>query len=181
MKFARVTFILLTSILIFQSCTDLKKGGQLSILDDLTKTVDSIEVVLNENRIDTLKNMRDAARLMDERIAELHSSDTLSLTFAMQLDEYKLMVESIPEIEMQQVELKKGVAELHTSISKLRTDISNASGEKNRYDEFLLFEKKKVVQLRDVLNSFVKMRDKLESDYPSVEEEVRNFAFAENK
>lgn len=180
MKFARFTFIFLTAIVIFQSCTDLKKGGQLSTLDAFAKTIDSIEVVLNENRIDTLKNMHDAAQIMDERIAEFHSSDTLSLAFAMKLDEYKLMVETIPEIEMYQIELEKGINELRASISKLRTDISNASGEKNRYEEFLSFEKKKLVLLRDVLNSFVEMRDKIVSDYPSVEEEVRSFAFVAN-
>jgi len=164
--------------MIFQSCTDLKKGGQLSNLDQLSKTIDSIEIVLNENRIDTLKKMHDSAKVISAQIGEFHSADTLSLVFAMKLDDYKLMVESIPEIKMYQIQLKEGIAELRTSVTNLRKDVTNSSGQKNRYSEFISFEKRKIDLLRDALNSFIDLRDKIINDFSSVEEEVRNFAFS---
>lgn len=168
-------FLFLGFILLI-SCSDLKKGEQLQAIDQLSATVDSIEVVLIEHHIDTLKQMLDNAKEVQESIATFHSSDTIPLEFALRMDEYKLMIQNIPEIEINQLTLKNGVTEIRTSLSNLKTDISNASGEKQKYDEFIAHEKKKVNELRDVLTNYDTLRNQLMDHFNELHEEMKEFS-----
>lgn len=172
---------LFLGIILFISCSDLKKGEQLQSLDQLSATVDSIEVVLIEHHIDTLKQMLDNAKEVQESIAQFHSSDTIPLEFALRMDEYKLMIQNIPEIEQNQLTLKNSIAEIRASLSNLKVDISNASGEKQKYDEFIAHEKKKVNELREVLTNYDSLRNQLMEHFNELHEEMKEFALSNNQ
>lgn len=172
---------LFLGIILFISCSDLKKGEQLQSIDQLSATVDSIEVVLIEHHVDTLKQMLDDAKEVQESIATFHSSDTIPLEFALRMDEYKLMIQNIPEIEQNQLTLKNRITEIRTSLSNLKADISNASGEKQKYDEFIAHEKKKVNELREVLTNYDSLRNQLMNHFNELHEEMKEFAISNNQ
>lgn len=174
-------FLLFFGVLLFISCSDLKKGEQSKSIDELSATVDSIEEVLIEHHVDTLKQMLDNAKEVQESIALFHSSDTIPLDFALRMDEYKLMIQNIPEIEQNQFTLKNGVTEIRVSLSNLKADINNASGEKQKYDEFIAHEKKKVTELREVLTNYDLLRSQLMENFNELHEEMKEFSVSNNQ
>ena len=75
-----LSFIGLTILL--SSCSDFSKGEQLESIAQLNKTVDSIETVLIENKIEDLEEISLDAETVTSRIKENLNSDTLDLKLA---------------------------------------------------------------------------------------------------
>ncbi len=161
--------------LFFQSCSDLKKGDQLSEIQALQRSIDSIEVVLIENHIDTLDDLSMTMRILNIDLARLKSSDTVPLELAYKMDEYKWMRKSVPIIATNQVALKEGVVEVRQSLKKLEVDVSNASGRKDKYDDYIAFEQKKVKELTSTLSETMNLRDKLVNDFATIHGEINRF------
>ena len=156
----------------FQSCSDLKKGDQLSEIQGLLKTIDSVEVVLIENQIDTLENLTFTMRILQVDLAKLKAKDSIPLNLALKMDEYKWMRKSVPIIANNQIALKKGIKEVRLSLNELEVDISKASGRKDKYENYIGFEKKKVNLIRTTLTETSKLSDKLIKDFDVIHGEI---------
>ena len=84
-----LSFIVVSVFLV--SCSDFSKGEQLESIAQLNKTVDSIETVLIENKIEDLEEISIDAETVTSRIKENLNSDTLDLKLAKKIDAYMQM------------------------------------------------------------------------------------------
>lgn len=142
-------FLLSVSIIfIFLSCTDIKKNQRIEKISGMQKSLDSIEKILISVKIDSLPEMQLAAQGVELRIKNNYKLDTINLEFGKKMDDYKRMRRAIPKLKGNWDKVKKGVAEMHKSLKNLKLDISNNSGKREKYDEFILFESSKLTQLR---------------------------------
>jgi hypothetical protein len=153
MKFS--FFVLLFIGLTFVSCSDLKKGEQLNSIDAMHNTVDSIEIVLNENKIDTLSALITATTTLELRIKNNYYSDTIDMELGRKMDAFKRTRLRLGPLSNTFNTIKTGVEEEKVMLKNLRTDIDNGNGDRKKYQEYVSFEQKKVGQLRSLLNAYV--------------------------
>jgi len=170
-----LSFILLSFLL--ASCSDFSKGEQLESIAQLNKTVDSIETVLIENKIDDISEIAIEAETVTSRIKENLNSDTLELSLAKKIDAYMRMYRSIGNLKKIHTELKKFTKAEKITLNNLQKDIDNGDGNRKKYGEYVLFEVKKVNQLTGVLNHYVKERKKAIDTYLAYHDNLFDFAF----
>ncbi len=167
-------FLLL--VILIASCSDLKKRKQLDHIDQLSNSLDSIEVVLLSNKIDSLQQMQALSNNIMEEITENYQSDTISLAFGKKMDSYKQMILSFPIIIEDQVTLNTNITTIRKSLSELKEDISAANGKRNQYDEYIAFETKKLDSVRTKAKEYMVFRDKLIAHFKQTHTEMDNYS-----
>lgn len=163
-------------LLLLISCSDLKRTNQISTIEACQNSLDSIEVVLESNKIDTLELMESASFALIRKIGQNYGTDTVTLEFAQKMDEYKLLVSSIPSVINVQRTLINYLDEIHISLRELKEDIEHASGKKAKYPDYIAFEKKKVQKVRTMAKEYMEKRNRLILNYELVHKEMEVFS-----
>lgn len=76
---------------IWSSCADLDRDKQLSEIKILTDRTDSLEVALNEHRIDTLASIQNAFNSLELRIRNNYTADTISMLLGQKMEEFRTL------------------------------------------------------------------------------------------
>ena len=83
-------YIYFSLFLVLYSCSDFGKSGQLDSIEKMTKTIDSLSIVLEEYPIDKIEEISYDFAQNEERIQlNLKSTDTINLDLGKKLDELK--------------------------------------------------------------------------------------------
>ncbi|MFM7667726.1 MAG: hypothetical protein ACKO7D_06005 [Bacteroidota bacterium] len=170
-------FLLILSLLILvYSCSDINKNKRIERISAMEKTLDSIEKIMNTNKIDSLADMQLAAQGVELRIKNNYKLDTINLEFGKKMDEYKRMRRAIPKLKGNWDKVKKGIGEMRKSLKNLKTDIENNSGKREKYDEYLKFEQNKLNQLCLLSNECQKGQKKILESYMKLHPELYQFS-----
>jgi hypothetical protein len=170
--------ILFSSILVFASCSDLKKQDQLKTIDQLSKTVDSIQKIVLKNEIDSINKLKTVTQDVELRIKQNFYSDTVNLVLGKKMDAYKVMRRKFGPLSRTYHTLKTGSLEELKTLSLLKNDIDSDSGERNKYNQFILFEKNKVEQLSIILTDYLKEKENTLALYKQLHPELLAFSLA---
>mgnify|MGYP006924836877 FL=1 len=166
------------SVLLFVSCSDLKKQDQLKTIDQLSKTVDSIQKIVLKSEIDSIIYRKTATQDVELRIKQNFHSDTLNLALGKKMDAYKVMRRKFGPLSRTYNTLKTGSADELNTLNLLKNDINSGSGERDKYNEFIQFEKNKVEQLSIILTDYLKEKDKTLAVYKQLHPELLAFSLA---
>ena len=169
-----IPFTFLLFAILFASCSDLSKKDQLTKIDEMNKSLDSIKTVLMENKIDTITQLMFATSQVEQRIKSNYVSDTINMALAKKMNAFKVSRKRLHPLGKSYNNINHGVDEEKEALRLLKSDIENGSGERNKYDEYVLFEESKVHQLRMLLTDYVSSKSKtlaeLEKLYPEINE-----------
>ncbi|MFN5149532.1 MAG: hypothetical protein ACK457_02780 [Flavobacteriia bacterium] len=163
-------------IITLLSCTDLNKGKQISAIDGMNRTIDSIQTVLLENQIDTIPALQVATNTVELRIKNYYYADTIDMALGRKMDAYKVMRRSLGPLGRSFITIKNGVTAEHTALENLKKDIENGDGDRQKYDEYVEFEKDKVDQLRKLLTEYIKEKDKTMKSFNDLHQELYDFS-----
>ena len=163
--------------ILLASCSDFSKGDQLEAINNLNKTVDSIETVLIENNMDEINEISIEAESVISRIKENIKSDTLEISFAEKIDDYLTMYKSIEPLGEIYNTLRKNIKAEKIALIKLERDIDHGNGERSKYSDFINFESKKINNLTKVLVKYISKRKKMISIYSSYHEKLYVYSF----
>jgi len=171
-------FLLFISVLItFFSCSDLNKGEQLKAIENIQKSIDSVETVLIETSFDEVDRYFKDAKIVQSRIKENYNSDTISMDLAIKLDKYKNLVLKTPILQKSYFKIVKDTESFKTSVSKLYLDIENGNGNRAEYDKYISDELQNIKLLRELLVKYNTERKYLIENYQLLHDEVYNFSF----
>jgi hypothetical protein len=189
MKVKLVAF--LAVILAVYSCSDLDKGRQVQSIDQMNKSLDSLETILYQNKIDTIAGIRNAANTLMIRFRRSYMGDTINMKIGRKMAILKKVRQAIdPEFEAEEegenenerstigrsyAFLNKGIKEERSALKKLRDDIENGNGERNKYNEYITFENEKVNQLRLLMKNYVEYKDKTLKSFYEVYNDLDSF------
>jgi hypothetical protein len=175
------------------SCTDFDREEQLSKVDKLSQQVDSLQVALQEHRVDTLVNLRTAVTTLELRIRNNYNADTINVALGEKMEKFRqlkkfFMAEHEAEGEEEgeglnhqtlgsaYVVVKRGIMAEKSTLLKLRSDISNGFGKRDKYDEYISFEAGKVNQLCVLLEDYKSHKDKILTNFKEVYGDLNAFA-----
>lgn len=160
------SFVLMISIFgLLVSCSDLDKQEQLkSVKKELTR-LQLLSKKIEDKRLNDVATFRINTMQTELKIKQNLYLDTINLELARQLDAFKIMRRSIKPVVKQRQQLKKGINEEKKVLESLYQDIEQGRGERNRYDEFILFEHNKVEQLTALTADYMRAKSKLYNEY----------------
>jgi chromosome segregation ATPase len=158
------------------ACADLKKEQLIEKIHGLNGRLDNLEVKLKDSRIDEVASIKNNTMQTELRIKQNLHLDTVNMELAQKLDAYKLMRRSIKPLMQQYVKISQGIKEEKHVLKELKNDIKNGRGERNRYKEYIEFERQKVGQLTALLTDFMRAKNKFFADYKRLYPPVAAFA-----
>jgi hypothetical protein len=185
----------LLMVCMMSSCNDFNRKGQLQTIDRLNVSLDSMDHVLLENRIDTLAGIIIASNRLELRIKENYLADTIDLDFAKKMNRFKEIkkaFETESEAEEEEGEsegrregsmlgasyatINEGIKDERETLKKLYADIDQGNGNRAAYDEYLSFEKRKVNQLSTLLAFYVKEKHRVLNEFYPLYEMLNAYA-----
>lgn len=192
MKIITLLFFLL---MVAASCTDFNRDEQLSKVEKLCNQVDSLQVALQEHRVDTLVNLRTAVTTLELRIRNNYTADTINVALGEKMEKFRqlkkfFMAEHEAEGEEEgegeglthqtlgssYVVVKRGMVSEKITLGRLKSDIKNGFGKRDKYNEYIEFEAGKVKQLCVLLEDYKAHKERILNDFKDVYSDLNNFA-----
>jgi hypothetical protein len=99
------------------------------------------------------------------------------MALAKKLDAYKVMRRSIKPMLQQYLKVREGIKEEKRVLKQLRKDIKEGRGERNRYAEYIRFERQKVQQLSTLTTEYLRTKEKFFNDYARLYPPIEAFSY----
>ncbi len=160
------------------SCMDIEASQHLDRIAELNQTVDSVETVFNEHKMDSIGAISLNAYTIENRVKRNYQADTIDMELGRKMDAFKLMRKSLKSLGTAQSSIPVSIEEERTKLKELKNDIENGDGEREKYAEYVAFEENKVDQLRVLLKDYVTTKESVVSTYKELHDELNNFSLS---
>ena len=193
---------IVVAVIFLFSCADLERERQLAEIKTLASRTDSLSVALKEHRIDTLASIQNTINNLELRIRNNYTADTISESLGLKMEEFRMLKkfflvkhEEEGEEEAREknenksainlnketlgsayVILKRGIQSEKKALNALKSDVQNGFGKRNKYDEYISFEKEKVHQLGVLLENYKTHKNSVLNRFEAVQTDLNNFA-----
>lgn len=167
-------------LLVMCSCSFLDKERKeyFNQLDQLESEINALESKLLSNEIDTLAALQLATNSVELRIKNYLVLDTINMSLAKKLNDYKVMRRAFGPLGSQFQKGKKSLREERETLKKLRTDIENGSGEREKYSDYISFEKEKIKKISILIDDYVKQKNMNMNTFHSLHPELNEFSLS---
>ena len=193
---------IVVAVIFLFSCADLERERQLAEIKTLASRTDSLSVALKEHRIDTLASIQNTINNLELRIRNNYTADTISESLGLKMEEFRMLKkfflvkhEEEGEEEAREknenksainlnketlgsayVILKRGIQSEKKALNALKRDVQNGCGKRNKYDEYISFEKENVHQLGVLLENYKTHKNSVLNRFEAVQTDLNNFA-----
>ncbi len=172
----RLLFFLALIIGLFTSCADLQKKEQLAKIDVMNQTLDSLEKELITQKIDTLPELKLSTSTVELRIKQNLFMDKVDIELGKKMDAYKRMRRALGPLGKAYGKVNKSVLEIREALKNLSSDIENGYGERDKYDEYITFEKDKITKITVLLNDYKEQKESVFKTYFELHNELYTFS-----
>lgn len=162
-------FILL---IIFSSCIDLEKNKWMSDIDKMSLSVKNMQDEITIHSSKNLKKVQDNIVANELKIEQLYHNDTLDIQFAQTMSRYKIIREVLTPLINRAAYLDSSLNKENKQLNKLKSDISESAGKRNHYTDYISQEKKNVMLLQNLFNTFVKQQKITEKELTDLQADV---------
>lgn len=160
------------------SCMDIEASKHLDKIAALNQTVDSVEAVFNEHKMDSIAAISLSAYTIENRVKRNYTADTIDMALGRKMDAFKVMRRNLKPLGKAQSAIPTSIEEERAKLKELKNDIENGDGEREKYAEFVAFEEAKVSQLRALLKDYVTTKESVVSTYKELHDELNNFSLS---
>lgn len=158
-------FISLCILSLFYSCSDINQKKQIEKVKALHQEVIQIDQELLNNFPDSISKMRLSMMQLELKIKQSYLLDSIDISFAKKMDDYKGARKSLKKLNKQYVLLKKAVKEELNALENLEADIQSGLGKRNKYDKFIKSETSKTAQLKSLFKDLNGLKTQIFSTY----------------
>lgn len=158
------------------SCQNETKKKQLSQVDQLIKTTDSIRTVFIETKNDSIMHYITTVMDVEFRIRRSYKMDSINEDFVKKMNDYKQVRKKLKPVIKIQGQLNAGTVEELATLHKLKADIEKGAGERAKYDEYLSYEKNKIADLMVVLEEMIAVQTKQIATFNRYHQELYDFS-----
>lgn len=156
--------LLFVSVLTF-ACVDFNRDQLLRKVAKMNQHLLDLECKLKDPRMNDVSTIKVNTMQTELRVKQNLHLDTINMELAKKLDAYKVMRRSIKPMLQQYLNVKQGIEEEKRVLKQLRKDINEGRGERNRYAEYIRFERQKVSQLSSLTTEFLHAKEQFFKDY----------------
>lgn len=151
------------------SCNNKNRGKYIKEIDSMSATLDSLKTIAYDT---TGQNTQPILRSVHETIQKIkqnYSSDTIDLELVKKIDAYKEIENALSINSGNLAKAKQAIPEVQLKVDDLRHDVKNGVNDRDKYPEFIEFEKSKINDIRNVLSYYMETKIKYCERYDSLQ------------
>ena len=137
------------------SCSDIEKDRQVKKITELTNSVDKLNIALTQNKISGVPEKKLAVYTVIKRIKSYYFTDTIDYQFAKKMNSYKVVKKSLNNLDGDYEKIRIALREEKIALRKLKSDVLNGFGQREKYDEYISFEKNKTKKIKSQLDEYI--------------------------
>ena len=137
------------------SCSDIEKDRQVKKITELTNSVDKLNIALTQNKISRVPEKKLAVYTVIKRIKSYYFTDTIDYQFAKKMNSYKVVKKSLKNLDGDYEKIRIALREEKIALRKLKSDVLNGFGQREKYDEYISFEKNKTKKIKSLLDEYI--------------------------
>lgn len=147
------------------SCKNDNKEELLSQIDEMENTLDSLALIANDTIGLSASETIASVRATILKVKNNYNADTIDYELAEKMNSYKDIRKGISKNSGNLAKAKQTIPEVQKKLGDLRHDIESGVNDRDKYQEFINFEKSKVNEIEEVLRYYVEMNDKYHDKY----------------
>ena len=147
--------ILLVIFSFLFSCSDIEKDRQVKKINGLTNSVEKLKIALTQNKISNVPEKKLAVYTVIKRIKSYYFTDTIDYQFAKKMNSYKVVKKSLNNLDGDYEKIRIALREEKIALRKLKSDVLNGFGQREKYDEYISFEKNKTKKIKSLLDEYI--------------------------
>lgn len=168
-------FLVILSLLFLVACSDLKKGEQLKKVQELQTSLDSIKNSWNEADIKTIDSISAICHTTIDSISLLYDDRYVPMSLAIKLDQFKQCNQGMDELKRVHAFFPTLLVDKMQALEKLKKDIQEGKGRREKYDEYLDFEKNELITIDKQYKRYLFTKKKSFDNYSKSNEAVCQF------
>jgi len=137
------------------SCSDIEKDRQVKKITELTNSVDKLNIALTQNKINNVPEKKLRVYTVIKRIKSYYFTDTIDYQFAKKMNSYKAARKSLIILDSDYEKIRLALREEKIALRKLKSDVINGFGQREKYDEYISFEKNKTKKIKILLDEYI--------------------------
>jgi hypothetical protein len=150
------------------SCSDIEKDRQVKKITELTNIVDKLNIALTQNKISGVSEKKLAVYTVIKRIKSYYFTDTIDYQFAKKMNSYKVVKKSLKNLDGDYEKIRIGLREEKIALRKLKSDVLNGFGQREKYDEYISFEKNKTKKIKILLDEYIYKKEEFAIAFDSL-------------
>ena len=147
--------ILLVIFSFLFSCSDIEKDRQVKKINGLTNSVEKLKITLTQNKISNVPEKKLAVYTVIKRIKSYYFTDTIDYQFAKKMNSYKAARKSLIILDSDYEKIRIALREEKITLRKLKSDVLNGFGQREKYDAYISFEKNKTKKIKSLLDEYI--------------------------
>jgi hypothetical protein len=167
-----LTLLLLALVV---ACGNGEKKAYLAEVDGMINHLDSLKLIADANVLDSLPYIIERVKKNTKRFAESYSADTINLEVGEMINSYKDVRKVLSRNSGNLAKVRVSIPETLEKLEDLKSDISHGVGERDKYLEYILFEREKVRQMDTLLAIYLRTNKKYLDLYESLNVKVGNY------
>ncbi|MBW7867078.1 MAG: hypothetical protein H3C31_02000 [Brumimicrobium sp.] len=157
------------------SCKDKIKETYIIEIEKMVHSLDSLQEISENFDKSQIDQMLEKIHLTLSHIKSHENMDTISYVLASQYDTYKDIPTTISINSGNLAKVKVAIPEVKEKLEDLKHDIQNGINERDKYEEFLEFERNKVKEIETVLEYYTSINQKYILLYDSLQPIMEEF------
>ena len=137
------------------SCSDIEKDRQAKKINVLTNSVEKLKIALTQYKISNVPEKKLAVYTVIKRIKSYYFTDTIDYQFAKKMNSYKVVKTSLKNLDGDYEKIRIALREEKIALRKLKSDVINGFGQREKYDEYISFEKNKTKKIKSLLDEYI--------------------------
>lgn len=158
------------------SCSDIEKDRQVKKIIELTNSVAKLKHELIKNKISNISDKKIAVYTVIKRIKSYYFIDTIDIQFAKKMDAYKQIRNSLKYLGGDYEKIRTSLEEEKMCLSRLKSDVINGFGQREKYFDNIRFEKNKIQQIKSLLNEYNTSKAKFTSAFDSLHPALNDYS-----
>ena len=147
--------ILLVIFSFLFSCSDIEKDRQVKKINGLTNSVEKLKIALTQNKINNVSEKKLRVYTVIKRIKSYYFTDTIDYQFAKKMNSYKAARKSLIILDSDYEKIRIALREEKITLRKLKSDVLNGFGQREKYDAYISFEKNKTKKIKSLLDKYI--------------------------
>lgn len=168
--------LLFLIMFLFNSCSDIEKEEQIKKINRLKKSVATLENKVSLCKMKNISEKKIAIYSVIKRIKSYYYLDTVDIQFAKKMDAYKVMGRALKSLGGNYEKIRISLDEEKVVLTTLQTDIKNGFGRREKYNEYIKFEKNKIEQIKQLLDDYKLSRHQFFTAYDTLHLPLNNFS-----
>ena len=168
-------YLIIIFPLLILGCKDQEKSSYLEEIELMNSKIDSLDNVSKNQNSDSIPAIVRTIENTIDKVKENYIADTIDLEIATLMNRYKDAKKSLSSNTGNLSKAKGAIPEVKEKLEHLKHDIENGVGDREKYEEYINFEKNKIQEIESILDYYIKTNKKYLEQYQSAHPKVKNF------